>query len=189
MDNGDRDIGGSGPVLVKNLVAALGKNGCLYLLDSANLGGVGATQQNDGVFNVQIASGEIINAAATVTTSAGNTWLIAHGYSGANGTGCKKGSGDIIAMKITTNPPGASVEWCANSQTQGSPMITTSNDSGADAIVWFAGNHLNAWDVETGTQVYTGTDSLSNIEKFTTPIVARGHVYIGADDKVYAFHL
>ena len=189
MDNGDVDIGGSGPVLVKNLVASLGKNGFLYLLDSANLGGVGTTAQSDGAYNAEVASGKIINAAATVTTSAGNTWLIAHGYSGANGYGCKKGSGDIIAMKITTNPVGATVEWCANSQTAGSPMITTSNDSGADAIVWFAGNHLNGWDVETGTQVYTGTDALSNIEKFTTPIAARGHIYIGADDKVYSFHL
>jgi len=189
MDNGDVDIGGSGPVLVKNLVASLGKNGMVYLLDSANLGGIGTTTQNDGAFNAPIASGEIINAAATVTTSAGNTWLIAHGYSGANGIGCKKGSGDIIAMKITTNPPGATVEWCASSQSPGSPMITTSSDSGADAIVWFAGNHLNGWDVETGTQVYTGSDSISNIQRFTTPIAARGHVYIAGDDKVYAFHL
>jgi iron transport multicopper oxidase len=189
MDNGDVDIGGSGPVLVKNLVASLGKNGFVYLLDSANLGGVGTTAGSDGKYNAQVASGKFINAAATVTTSAGNTWLIAHAYQGANGSGCKKGSGDIVAMKISFNPVGASVEWCANSNTQGSPMITTSNDSGADAIVWFAGNHLNGWDVETGNQVYTGTDSLSNIERFTTPIAARGHIYVGADDKVYSFGL
>jgi len=118
MDNGDVDIGGSGPVLVKNLVASLGKNGMVYLLDSANLGGIGTTTQNDGAFNAPIASGEIINAAATVTTSAGNTWLIAHGYSGANGIGCKKGSGDIIAAlkpKLVVQPwteaPNAPVSW------------------------------------------------------------------------------
>jgi hypothetical protein len=196
LDNGDIDIGGSGPVLISavnaspsKLVAALGKNGYVYLLDQSNLGGVGATLANDGVFRLKVASGEIINAAAWVNTSAGNTWLIAHGYGGATGLGCKKGSGDIIAMKISGTPPTASVEWCASSGSQGEPMITTSSSAGADALVWFAGGTLGAWDIESGTKVYTGTDTLSNVRLFTTPIAANGHVYIGADNKVYAFHL
>jgi hypothetical protein len=48
---------------------------------------------------------------------------------------------------------------------------------------------LNGWDVETGDQVYTGSDSLSNVRLFTSPIAANGHIYVGADDKVYGFHL
>ena len=57
------------------------------------------------------------------------------------------------------------------------------------AVVWFAGTHLNAWNVETGVQVYTGTDTLAGVRLFTTPIAANGHIYVGADDKVYAFKL
>jgi hypothetical protein len=196
LDNGDTDIGGSGPVLVtaknatpSNLVVALGKNGYVYLLDESNLGGIASSATGDGVYNAQVASGSIINAAAWVNTSAGNTWLIAHGYNGASGVGCKTGSGDIIAMKISGSPPTASVEWCADSQTQGEPMITTSDANGSDATVWFVGQHLNGWDVETGNQVYTGSDSIAGVRRFTTPIAASGRIYIGADSKVYSFKL
>lgn len=195
LDNNDVDIGGSGAILIhapsatpSNLVAALGKNGMVYLLDASNLGGIATAASGDGLFNAKVASGEIINAAATVTTSAGNTWLVAHGYNGATGVGCKKGAGDLIAMKISGSPPTASVEWCADSQTVGEPMITTSDDGGSNALVWFVGQHLNAWDVETGNQVYKGTDGVSGIRLFTSPIAAKGRIYIGADNKVYSFH-
>jgi hypothetical protein len=195
LDQNDIDIGGSGPVLVSaknaspsNLVVSLGKNGYVYLLDQNDFGGVGATAASDGLFRQQVANGEIINAAAWVNTSAGNTWLIAHGYEGATGKGCKKGAGDLIAMKISGTPPTVSVEWCADSSSVGEPMITTSNDAGADAMVWFVGTTLAAWDIETGNKVYTGTDNVSNVRLFTTPIVANGHIYIGADNRVYSFH-
>ena len=196
LDNGDTDIGGSGPVLLTaknaspaNLVVALGKNGFVYLLDQANLGGIADAGAGDGVYNAQVANGEIINVAAWVDTAAGNTWLVAHGYNGASGVGCKKGSGDLIAMKISGTPPTVSVEWCANSQTQGEPMITTSDANGTDAIVWFVGQHLNGWDIESGNHVYTGTDTRSGGRRGTTPIAAKGRIYIGADSKVYSFKL
>jgi hypothetical protein len=194
LDTQNLDIGGSGPVLMtaknatpSNLVAALGKNGYLYLLDQSNLGGVAQTASGDGLFNAQIANGEIINVAAWANTSAGNTWLIAHGYMGATGLQCKKGSGNLIAMKISGAPPTASVEWCADSATEGEPMITTSDAAGNDAIVWFVGQNLNGWNVETGEQVYAGSDVIGSVHRFTTPIAANGRIYIGADNNVYSF--
>jgi hypothetical protein len=122
-----------------------------------------------------------------VNTSAGNTWLIAHGYMGATGVNCKSGSGNLIAMKISGTPPTASVEWCADSATEGEPMITTSDAAGNDAIVWFVGQNLNGWSVETGAQVYAGSDLIGNVQRFTTPIAANGRIYIGGDDEVYSF--
>jgi hypothetical protein len=194
LDTGDIDIGGSGPVLLTatnstpaNLVVALGKNGDIYLLNQSNFGGIADAQAGDGLFNLHIASGEIINAAAWATTSAGNTWLIVHGYMGATGVGCKTGGGDLIAVKISGSPPKAVVEWCTDSATQGEPMITTTDANGTNATVWFVGSNLNGWDIESGKQVYTGADTVSNVRLFTSPIAAGGRIYIGADGKVYSF--
>jgi hypothetical protein len=192
LDNGDTDIGGTGALLVdvpgatpSKLAVALGKNGYAYLIDRGNLGGIGASQNTDGVSNTHVNSGEIINAAASVTTSTG-TWVVFHAHAGA-GAGCKTGSGDLVALKISaTAPPVVSVEWCASSQTQASPFITTSDGSN-DAIVWEPGAHLLGWDVNTGNPVYTGTDALANVRKFNTGIAAKGHIYVAGDNKVYSF--
>jgi hypothetical protein len=194
LDGSDADIGGSGTILVdvpgatpSKLAVALGKNGTAYLLDRANLGGVGTSQNADGVSNTDVASGEIINAAASVTTPTG-TFVIFHAYSGA-GVGCMTGSGDLVAMKISaTSPPKITVPWCANSNSTFSPMITTT-DGTNNALVWIAGTHLRAFDVATGNAVYTGADSftLSSGRRFTSPIAAKGHIYIAGDGKVYSF--
>lgn len=192
LDNGDTDIGGTGAMLVdvpgatpSKLVVALGKSGNAYLVDRGNLGGIGTSTATDGVSNANVAGGEIINVPATITTPTG-TYVLFHSASGT-GVGCKAGGGDLVAAKISAaNPPTLSVPWCANSATQGSPMITTS-DGTSDAIVWQVGNHLNGWSVDTGKPIYTGTDTLANVRKYTSPIAAHGHIYIGADNKVYAF--
>jgi hypothetical protein len=65
LDNGDTDVGGSGPVLVdlqgatpSALALALGKDGNAYLLDRNGLSGVGAP-----LATAHVASTQIINAA------------------------------------------------------------------------------------------------------------------------------
>jgi len=193
LDNGDTDIGGTGALLVdvpgatpSSLVVALGKSGVAYLVDRGNLGGVGTSTATDGVSNMQVAGGEIINAPGTITTPNG-TYVVFHGYNGAAGQSCKTGSGDLVALQISaTSPPKISVPWCAASNTAGSPMIT-SIDGTNNALVWTVGTHLDAWDLASGKQVYTGTDTLANVRKFTSPIAAHGRIYIGADNKVYSF--
>jgi hypothetical protein len=134
-----------------------------------------------------VASGEIINAAASVTTASG-TWVIFHGYNGATGVGCATGAGDLVALKITaTSPPTATVQWCAKSQSEGEPMITTT-DGKSEAIVWIGGAQLLGFDVETGAPVFNGGgQALGGAERFTTPIAAKGRIYVGNDNKVYAF--
>jgi len=171
LDNGDTDIGGTGAMLVdvpgatpSKLVLALGKSGNAYLMDRGNLGGIGTSLNTDGVSNQYVANGEIINAPATVATG-GQTWVFFHPANGA-GSGCKSGNGNLVSMTISAAaPPVMTVQWCANSNTAGSPMITTS-DGTNDATVWTVGAHL-----------------------FTSPIAAHGRIYIGADNKVYSFKL
>jgi len=193
LDNGDTDIGGSGALVVdvpgatpSQLIVALGKSGNAYLIDRANLGGIGTSTNTDGVSNAHVAGGEIINAGTSVTTTTG-TYVVFHGHNGASGVGCKTGAGDLVALKISAaSPPTITVPWCAASNTQASPMITT---DGTNAIVWEIGTNLLGWDVNTGNQVYKGTDTLANVRKFSSPIAAKGRIYVGADNKVYAFKL
>ena len=71
LDNGDIDLGGSGPVLLdvpgatpSSLVLALGKDGNAYLLDRNNLGGVSMP-----VASLHVSNGSIIQAAATYRTN------------------------------------------------------------------------------------------------------------------------
>lgn len=198
LDNGDVDVGGSGPVLIdvpgatpQALLLALGKNGVAYLLDRSNLGGVGTGNgtTGEGVASARVASNAIINAAAAYTTSQGSYAVMI----GA-GVGCPGGAGDLVAIRIGAQaPPQISVAWCARSNGRGSPMVTTS-DGRSDAIVWAVGaessNRLFGFDGDTGQVVYGGggsAEAMANVRRFSTPIAAKGRIFVASDTAVYAF--
>jgi hypothetical protein len=203
LDDRDVDIGGSGPVLFdvpgatpSTLVAALGKNGVVYLLDRTNLGGIGKGDgyRGEGLFSAHVASRQIINAAAVYTTPSG-VHLVFHGYRGSVGTQCPAGqSGDLVSLHITaTSPPTAITDWCADSRGQGFPIVTTT-DGVAESLVWVAGaegsNRLHAWNGETGTLVFNGgadTDLMKGLRRFGTPVAVNGRIFVAADNRLYAF--
>jgi hypothetical protein len=103
-------------------------------------------------------------------------------------------SGDLVALKL--DPAAAhkmTVVWCAGNQGLGSPIITSS-DGSTSALVWTAGaegsNRLHAWDLATGAPVFTGGgagDTVANLRHFTTLLEANGRIFVGADNKVFAF--
>jgi len=191
LDNADDDLGGTGPVLVdvpgatpSALLVGLGKDGKIYLVDRAHMGGIG------GQLSVaQVTSNAIITAAASYTTSQG-TYVVFRG----NGSSCPAGqSGDLTAVRITaTAPPTAVTAWCARQNGMGSPMVTTT-DGSAEAIVWSVGaegdQRLHGFDGDTGQVVYAGGgagDALGNVRRFQTPILAKGRIFVGADGAVRA---
>ena len=108
LDDSDVDIGGTAPLLIKvagnkpeEMAVALGKDGKAYVIDRANLGGVGhqlGAQGSDGkpascpvpLAVKQVSSGQIINAAATYTTEKG-TFVVFRGV----GMGCPAGQAAI----------------------------------------------------------------------------------------------
>jgi hypothetical protein len=82
--------------------------------------------------------------------------------------------------------------WCANNGGQGSPIVTTTDDRGSEAIVWTAGaggtNKLHAWDAATGAVVFDGgADGFSAVRQFTSPIAVKSRIVVAGDNKVYAF--
>ncbi len=185
LDGGDTDLGGSGPLLVdvpgatpSSLVVQLGKDGNAYLLNRRNLGGITAP-----VASSQVSGSAIIQAAATYRTNQG-TYVVFR----ANGS-------MLSAFRITaTRPPTIGSGWSVSRNGCGSPFVTSTNGTN-NMIVWVVGTggdqQLHGHDGDTGAVVYaggganelmTGTHSYS-----TTGIAARGRIYIGTDNKVYAF--
>ena len=192
LDQADADLGGSGPILVdipgarpSRLVVALGKDGNAYLIDRSRMGGIGGP-----VAARRVSADAIIGAAAAYATGRG-TYVVFPG----RGIGCPRGpAGDLTAIRIgATSPPTITIAWCADQHGRGSPIVTTP-DGRSEAIVWSVGaggdGRLRGFDGETGQVVFDGGgpgDAMSGVERYQTPIVAKGRIFVAGDREVYAF--
>jgi PQQ enzyme repeat len=197
LDASEFDLGSSGPLLVdvpgatpSRLVVALGKDRNMYLVNRDNLGGITAPLAKSAV-----ASSTILQAAVSYRTQ-----QAAHVALRAN----NDGNTVLSAVRITpTNPPAISRAWDVNRGAGGcgSPFVT-STDGINHTIVWVVGTEdhltggdqrLHGYNGDTGALVYDGggPDELMGGTHYysTTGIVARGCLYIAADNKVYAFRL
>jgi hypothetical protein len=100
----------------------------------------------------------------------------------------------LVGVRISaTNPPAATVAWCAQQGGYGSPIVTTT-DGHADAVIWTLSTgittRLLAFDGDTGAVVFGGGtpgDVMLSTSKFVTPIAAKGRIFVAADSAVYAF--
>ena len=193
LDTFDFDVGSSGPLLVdvpgatpSRLVVALGKNTVGYLLNRDNLGGISLPLDQASVSP----GNSIIQAAVTYRTMQG-TYV-----------GIRASKNKLSTFRITaTNPPMILSGWSATRTDGGcgSPFVTTT-DGNSNPIVWVVGTagesiegdqRLHGYDGETGAVVYAGggpNELIPGTHSYsTTGIVARGRMYIAADNKVYAF--
>jgi hypothetical protein len=193
LDNADADLGGVSAMLVdapgaapSQLVLALGKDRNAYLLNRNNLGGIAPAVAQANVS----ATANRGTSPVTYHTSLG-TYFAFH-----------NGSNAISAYRITqTNPPTIVSAWGPVSQTGcGSPWVTTT-DGTSNFIVWVVGartsggmgdQRLHAYDGDTGAVIYAGggpNELMSGTRQWNTGMVARGRIYFGADNRIYAFKL
>jgi hypothetical protein len=188
LDDGDVDLGASGPLLVdvpgatpSSLVVAMGKEQKAYLLDRSNLGGI-----TTPIDSRQVSDFYLIQAAATYRTNQGT-------YVAFRATGDKLSTFRISA----TNPPAIVFPvWSVNQTGCGSPFVT-STDGTNNMIVWVVGasgdQRLHGYEGDTGAVVYTGggdNELMAGTHSYsTTGIAARGRIYVAGDNKVYAFAL
>src|SRR3989442_9493313 len=97
---------------------------------------------------------------------------------------------NIPSVRIDAgNPPTMTRAWCADLGNVGSPMVTTS-DGLADPIVWAVtsegDNRLRGFDGDTGKLVFAGggmADVMTPINRFQTPIAAKGRIYVAASNQ------
>jgi len=194
LDDGDLDLGGVTPLpltLPGNsipLLLALGKDGRAYLLDRANLGGLG------GALAVRTAArGVIITAPAAYTVR--DAVLVAYE---AHEAACPNGAyvSGIGAIAVTAETGNRlDSAWCARLYGQGAPIVTTT-DGGSEPIVWVVGaegdNRLHGFRGDTGEEIAMGGESgegMTGLRHFATILVAAGRFYIAGDGRIFAFEL
>src|SRR5437879_3177846 len=188
LDNGDTDLGGVSATMVdvpgatpSQLVLALGKDSNAYLLNRNNLGGIIAPVAMANV-------GGINRGTSAVTYRTGQGTYI----------GFHNDAGTVRAYRVTaTNPPTIVFVWSQSQSGRGSPWVTTT-DGTSNRIVWYAATttsgdqRLHAYDGDTGAVSYGGggpNELMSGTRQWNTGMVARGRIYFGADNRIYAFKL
>jgi hypothetical protein len=192
LDGADDDLGGTNVVLLglqggagPEFVLALGKDGNAYLMDRRRLGGIG------GSLLVKRVSSDAIRAAPAYLSTDSGALVASQG----RGVDCPAGqSGDLTVLRIAPGPPPTlGVAWCAVENGRGAPIITTT-DGRADPIVWVVGaeghNRLRGFRADTGAVLYDGgsaAEAMSEVRRFQTLIAVDRHLYVAADQRVYAF--
>jgi outer membrane protein assembly factor BamB len=192
LDVMDGDLGSTAPIVLNvpgatpsELLIGLGKDSKAYLLDRANLGGIGLPLAGGVVSTVGI-----INAAAAYTTAMG-TYVVFRGA----GSPCPAGqTGGLTAIKIApAAPPSLSIAWCGLPEgTVGSPSVSMTDSRGTNAMVWIVGmdDKLHGLDGDTGEEVFAGgTDTAPGVLKYQPPIVAKGRIFVVGTSQVFAFTL
>jgi hypothetical protein len=170
-----------------NLVVALGKNGNAYLIDRENLGGI-----SQSVASAFVAASNIIQAAVAYRTD-NNTYVA-----------FRASPTTFSTFRITaSNPPAIASSWGVDRGDDGcgSPFVT-STDGINNMVVWLVGTkssdsegdqRLHGYDGDTGAVIYDGggpKELMAGTHSYsTTGIVARGHIYVAGDNKVYAFNV
>jgi hypothetical protein len=95
--------------------------------------GTGDGTSGEGLFSLQVADDEIINATTAYTAPSG-TYVVFETF--GSGAGCPDVPGDLVALKIAASaPPTVTVAWCASNNGYGSPIVTTT-DRISQPVVW-----------------------------------------------------
>jgi hypothetical protein len=194
MDEHDEDLGGTNPIPLdvpaadgtQSLMLALGKDRKAYLLDRNNLGGIGGQLVADIVSETPIRTSP---AAFPV----GNAVFVAFQGPGARCPAGARNNG-LTVLKVTGgSPPAMTTAWCGALRGAGSAIVTTT-DGRANPIVWIVGaegdNRLHGFKGDTGEPIFAGGSSgeaMTGLRHFETLIAADDRLFVGADDRIYAF--
>jgi hypothetical protein len=192
MDQGDLDLGSVGPLVFDlpgaaptHLVLAMGKSGMGYLADADNLGGIA-----DALTTIK-AGATVIYGAHAIYSTAAATYVVFRSY----GEYCTGGTvnTDLATLKLVPGaPPRFGPSWCATATGAGSPIVTTT-DGHSEAIVWVVGAEaggnelLQGFDGDTGAIIFGGGNVPISARRFTSPIAAKGRIFVAGDDAVAAF--
>jgi hypothetical protein len=182
MDSSDADFGASNPIYITKpakYVVAIAKDGHFYLLDPANLGGMGGHVVD---FPVSTGAMSVKTAPAAYTTSKG-THIVFSTESGAMCPGGAASGKNIVSVIVpTSSPVTPTIAWCApmagdrNSQTT-SPIATTT-DGTNEAIVWYMNNgKLAGVDGDTGAVIFAGgSNTCAGVQRWTSPIAVKNRI-------------
>lgn len=195
LDTGDSDYGSSGPLLIPgtNLVVGGGKYGTFYVMNTGNLG---HEQSGNGqIVQSLINSGGAIRSGPVYWNRSGGSgpWM----YDWSDGSG----GGDVLkayhfngtafdtAAQGTIYAPsgqsGGVLTLSANGGTPGSGIVWASMPLSSDGQNGVQHGVLRAFNADNLAQELwdsnqTVPDDMGNWPKFSPPLVANGHVYVGS---------
>ncbi|MEI9948726.1 MAG: hypothetical protein WDO74_07015 [Pseudomonadota bacterium] len=188
MDTADADLGGSNSVLLSiagatpaSYIAAVAKDGNMYLLNPTNLGGMAGHVLT---FKVSSGGAMAVKTSPTAYKTAKGTHYV---FSTDSGAVCPGGAGgkSIVSVLLkagTDGKPTAAAEWCAPLTGAVTAPIATTTDGTANATVWFVDSgKLTAVDGDDGTKLFASTDTCSGVRQWTSPIATKGRVVVGGD--------
>lgn len=191
LDERDLDLGGTNPLPLaapsprgaQPLLIAMGKDADAYLLNPADLGGIGGA-----LVERRISAGPILTAPAAYPM--GQAAYIAFEGRGAS---CPAGErGSLTVLRVTAgSPPGLATAWCGAMSGRGAPIVTTT-DGVRDPIVWILGaegdNRLHGFRGSDGAPLFV-SPPLQGLRHFQTLIAADSRLFVGADGRLYSFSL
>jgi hypothetical protein len=194
LDESDMDLGASNPVPldvpagqgVQPLVLALGKNGRAYLLDRIALGGFGGALAAPTVTSIRV-------HAAPAAYPEANGVIVAFDGRGARCSNPRTEDA-VTALEIRAGaPPALATLWCDELAGRSAPIVTTT-DGRSDPTVWVLGaegdNRLHGFRGDTGEILFGGGgrgDQMTGLHHLQTLLATRDRLYVGADDRLYAF--
>jgi hypothetical protein len=182
MDGQDADMSANNPVYITSpgpYVVQISKDGHLYLLDPANLGGMDGHKVD---FTVSSGAMSIHTAPGAYRTAMG-THIV---FSTDSGAMCPGGGGGQSVMSVLIpagSPPAPSVAWCASLSGKVTAPIATTTDGQANAIVWFMNNgKLMGVDGDSGAVIFNGgSGTCSGVQQWTSPIAANNRIVVGGN--------
>jgi hypothetical protein len=190
MDMTDADFGASNPLYLEvegatpsKYVVAFAKDGHMYMLDVANLGGSnGSTPVVD--FMVSSGNMSLRTVPAAYPGSSGVNVVLTADSGGICPSGGGGGGKKVIAVQIPPgSPPAPKVLWCASQGGTSTAPIVTTTDGKSEPIVWFTnGGKLTAVDGETGMMIWQSSDTCQGITQWTSPIAVKGRIVVSADN-------
>ena len=148
----------------------------------SNLGGIGGQLTVETVSDRQITT-------SPATYQVGNDVFVAFQAPGAH---CPQPgeSLELTVLKITAgSPPTVTTAWCGALRGRGSAIVTTT-DGHSNPIVWVLGaegdNRLHAFRGDTGETLFV-SEPLIGLRHLQSLIATQDHLYVGSDERIYAF--
>jgi hypothetical protein len=191
----DQDLGSGGELLlpdladstntVKRLVVGAGKDGKLYVVDRDNMGRFDPTKNNiwqqlDGVLGGPVFSSPAYYNGTLYYGAVGSS-LEAFGLSNA-----KVSAAPTSQSAGTFGYPGTSPAICANGTTN---AIVWAHENGTAAVLHAYDATNLAHELYNSTQAAGSRDQFGAGNKFITPTVAGGKVFVGTTNSVGIFGL
>src|SRR5579872_7351154 len=193
--NGDVDLGSGGPMLlpalrdsqgnVRNLAVGAGKDGNIYVVDTANMGKFNAGA--DGIY--QQLSGALPGGAwsspawfnGTMYYGGVNDKLKAFAFSGGS-----FGRAPASESTHSFGYPGATPSISANGSSNGIVWVTENSNP---AVLHAYDSRNLSTELYNSNQAANGRDNFGAGNKYIVPMITNGNVYVGTTNGVGVFGL